>query len=312
MKNSPSLSVGALSRRCFLVKTALGASAVGSGCARVGFAAEKLSPPVVVFSKVFQALKFDFEAAAGVAAEAELDGIDCPVRPGGEVLPERAVEDLPRYAEALRQRGLQMPLITSAITSTGSPHAEAILRTAKKLGVRCYRLGFIERASDLAQQLREVKAQLKDLAALNLQIGLGAVFQNHSPSGRSYLGGDLGELRQIVSGFDSAQVGVAFDVGHALIVHGDGWREHFEKLRAHLKVAYVKDATREGRWVPFGEGDVGQTGYFKMLQQMGCHAPFCLHIEFDWSDKGKNKTRAALVKALEGRRRVLKEWLAAA
>ena len=95
-------------------------------------------------------------------------------------------------------------------------------------------------------------------------------------------------------------------------MHGDGWREHFERLKSHLKVAYVKDAKRDGRWVPFGEGDVGRTGYFGLLKQLGYHAPLCLHIEFDWSLQGKSKTRPALLKALKDSSRVLKQWLAEA
>ena len=120
-----------------------------------------------------------------------------------------------------------------------------------------------------AEQVREIRAQLKDLAALNQQIGIGAIFQNHSPSGRSYVGGDLAEMYDIVKDFDPAQIGVAFDIGHALVVHGDDWRRHFEKLKSHLKIAYVKDVKREGRWVPFGEGDIGSTGYFKLLKRTG-------------------------------------------
>jgi len=269
---------------------------------------------VVVFSKVYQTLNLSFAEAAAVTAEAGLDGVDCPVRPGGEIAPERAREELPRYAEALRRRNLELPLLTTAITSVASPQAEETLRTAKKLGVQYYRLGFVERQKDVpvARQLQQVKAQLKDLAALNKQIGIGGVVQNHSPAGRTYLGGDLGELEELVGDFDPAQIGVAFDIGHALIVHGDDWRPRFEKLKSHLRVAYVKDAKRQGRWVRFGEGDVGQTGYFKLLRQIGYRAPISLHIEFDWTDAGKSKNRAALVKALRESSVVLKQWLAEA
>lgn len=276
------------------------------------FAAGKPGPAIVVFSKVFQSLKLDFPDAASVSAEAGLDGIDCPVRPGGEVLPERVSEDLPRYFHALRARDLKLPLLTTAITSVASTKAEDILRTAKKLGAQFYRLGFVERQSDVASQIRELKAQLKDLAALNKEIGIGGLLQNHSPAGRTFLGGNLAELRELTAGFDPAQIGIAFDIGHALIVHGDDWKSHFEKIKSHLKVAYVKDATRAGRWVPFGQGEVGQTGYFKMLKQLGYNAPISLHIEFDWSEKGKSKTRPALVKALKESSRVLKQWLAEA
>jgi sugar phosphate isomerase/epimerase len=296
------LSRYGLSRREFITRavTLSSTAALWRGGASSCLAAEATVPPVVAFTKVYQALKLNFEDAAAVTAEAGLDGVDCPVRPDGEILPERAEEEMPRYVAALRKRHLNMPLLTTAITSASSPHTEEILRTAKQLGVQFYRLGFIERLSAVPweTQCREIKAQLKDLAALNRQIGIGALFQNHSPAGRTYVGGNLPELLELVQGFDPAQIGVAFDIGHALVVHGDRWRPHFEKLKPHLKVVYVKDVTRDGRWVPFGQGDIGRLGYFKLLRQMDYRAPISLHVEFDWTEKGKAKTRAALVKAL--------------
>ncbi len=304
------------SRRDFIAGTsAAAAGALLVGSSRAQAADVDISKlPIVVFSKIYQELKLDYANSAALTAEAGLDGIDCPVRPGGQVLPEKVAEDLPLYAEILQKHRLGMPLLTTAILEVSSPHAEEILRTGKKLGAQFYRLGFIERrkAGSAADQVREVRAQLKDVAALNKELGLGGLLQNHSPSGQTYLGGDLSELRALVEGFDPAQIGVAFDIGHALIVHGDGWRPHFEALKPHLKIAYVKDAQRGGRWVPFGRGDIAGTGYFKLLKQMGYHAPISLHIEFDWSQKGKNKTREAMLQALRESTQMLKKWLAEA
>ncbi len=303
-----------LSRRQFIAR-ALAASSTtalcGSGALR-GLAEATFSPPIVVFSKVYQELKLDFGEAAAVTAEAGIDGVDCPVRPGGEILPERTTQDLPVYSAALQKRGRQMPLLTTAITGVSTPHTEDVLRTAQKLGVRFYRLGFVLRrpAVPAARQVDEVKAQLKDLAELNKQIRIGAIFQNHSPAGRGYVGGDLADLYAIVKDFDPEQIGVAFDIGHALVVHGDDWRRHFDKLKSHLKVAYVKDVTRDGHWVPFGKGAIGSLGYFKLLKEMGYRAPISLHIEFDWTEGGRAKTRVALVKALQDSSRVLRRWLA--
>jgi L-ribulose-5-phosphate 3-epimerase len=267
---------------------------------------------VAVFSKVYQELKLNFAESAEVTAEAGLDGIDCTVRPGGEVLPERATEDLPRYADALRQRNVNMLLLTTAIQSVSSPHTEDILRAAKKLGIQYYRLGqwYHEAGTPTPKLVADIKAQLKDLAALNRQLGVCAVFQNHSPAGRRYAGGDLGELVEIVQGFNPDQIGVAFDIGHAILVHGEEWRPYFDRLKSHLRVAYVKDAKRSARFVPFGEGEIGRTDFFKLLRSSGCDAPLSLHVEFDWADKANGKTRAALVKALQASVRVLKSWRA--
>ncbi len=277
-----------------------------------GVAAGLKDLPIVVFSKVYQPLKLTFEESADLTAEAGLNGVDPAVRPGGEVLPEKAVDDLPRYFEALRKRGLSMPMITTGITSTSSTHAEDILRTARKLGIQYYRLGPTNRAdrSSLPKQIADIKAQLKELSALNKEIGITAMFQNHSPAGRAYVGGDLHEMHQIVSGLDPAQIGVAFDIGHAWVVHGAEWRRHFDQLKPWLKVAYVKDVQREPvRWVPFGEGDLDKLGYFKVLGQTGYHAPVSMHIEYDWDQKGKNRTRPVLLAALQNSRKVLAGWL---
>jgi sugar phosphate isomerase/epimerase len=302
-----------LSRREFLAQ-ALAASSTAALCGGTGLSAlaqEKPALPIVVFSKVYQSLKLKLEEAAALTAEAGLDGVDCPVRPGGEILPEHAAQELPQYAAVLRKRSLQLPLLTTGITDTSSPHTEDILRTAKKLGAQHYRLGFVLRRADVpaARQVDEVKGQLKDLAALNKQIGIGAIFQNHSPASRSYVGGDLDDLYAIVKDFDPAQVGVAFDIGHALVVHGDDWRRHFDKLKPHIRIVYVKDVTRAGHWVPFGQGDIASTGYFKLLKQMNYRAPISLHIEFDWTNGGKAKTRAALLKALQDSVQMLRRWL---
>src|SRR6266566_3932720 len=107
---------GDTSRREFIMKTALfsSATAVAGGGALSVLGAEKFAPPLALFSKVYQTLNLNFEDAAAVTAESGLDGIDPPVRPGGEVLPERVDEDLPRYAEALRKHNLRVLLLTTA------------------------------------------------------------------------------------------------------------------------------------------------------------------------------------------------------
>jgi len=302
-----------LSRRQFLARTAL-ASAALCGGALPAFAAQKFAPPVAVFSKVYQALKLNFDDAAALTAEAGLDGIDCPVRNGGEISPDRASDDLPRYAEALQKRNLKIHLLTTGITSAGSPHTEDVLRAAKKLGVKYYRLGFYNRdaAVPVEKQIAEIKAQLKDVAALNRQIGITGLFQNHSPAGETYVGGNLPELHEVTKDFNPDEIGIAFDIGHAILVHGDKWRSEFEKLKSHLKIAYVKDVKRGGRFVPFGEGDIGASGYFKVLKEMNYSAPISMHIEFNWAGADGSKTRAELLRALQQSLSTLKHWLAEA
>ena len=299
-----------------------------------GFAADGANlaiPPVAIFSKLYQELKLNFEQSAEVTAEAGLDGVDCAVRAGGEIEPERAADDMPRYADALAKDGAKMLLLTTGILGVDSPHCREILATAKKLGIRYYRLGFWHKPADAAAEkyLGEIKARLKELAALNRELGVCALFENHSAPGtkvggasqpeasaRKLLaegkssgmaGGDLAELYEIVKDFDSDQIAVAFDLGHAIIMHGDEWHAHFERLKSHIKVAYIKDVGRTSRFVPFGQGEFVKTDFFTLLKQMNYRAPISMHIEYAWAPDGK-KTRAAMVDMLKKNRQVLAQW----
>jgi sugar phosphate isomerase/epimerase len=298
-------------RREFLACAA--AAAAAGACRGNVFQDGKAVPPVAVFSKVYQELKLDFDAAAAITAEAGLQGIDCPVRPGGEITPERAADDMPRYAEALRKRKTDLLLLATGIVGVSSPHAEDILRTAKKLGIRYYRLGnhMIRGGQKAADLITETRARLKDLAALNKELGVCAIFQNHSPGGQ-YLGGNLAEMSEIVKDFDPDQLGVAFDLGHAIVVHGDDWTEHFERLKPHVKVAYVKDVRRPKQFTAFGEGEFGKTDWFKRLKQMNYAAPYSMHIEYEWAGKGNPKTREALLSTLKSSAAALRRWHAEA
>jgi L-ribulose-5-phosphate 3-epimerase len=304
-------------RRRFLRSLAVGgcASAFGLPSLLAAESAASLQPPIVVFSKIYQELKLSFEDSASLTAEAGLQGVDCTVRPGGEVLPERVADDLPRYHEALRKHRLEIPLLTTAIVGTDSPQTEQILRAAKQIGARFYRLGFVYRLPGEAVQgqIREWRAQLRGLATLNKELGLTALIQNHSPAGKSvYLGGDLSELGALVEGFSPQQIGIAFDIGHAIAVHGDDWRKHFEKLQQHFAIAYVKDVTKDRKWVQFGDGAIQESGYFQLLKARRYSEPFSLHIEYDWDEGGKAKNRSALLRALKESSAVLRRWYVAA
>ncbi len=316
-----------ISRRSFLDSvgqmTAAGALIAATGNSRVSAGSgSRPLPPLAIFSKLYQELKLDFEQSAEVTAEAGYSGIDCAVRPKGEIEPERAADDMPRYAEALGQHGTKMLLLATGISRVDSPHARDVLRTAKKLGIRYYRLDFFPRKADIAaeSQVVEIKASLTELAALNRELGVCAVFENHSAVGTKvggksnsggYVGGDLTELLSVVKDFDPDQIAVAFDIGHAIIEHGDEWRRHFEALKDHVRIVYVKDAGRTARFVPFGEGEVGNTDFFRLLVAMNYTAPLCIHIEYPWAPEGK-KTRAGMVDTMKNNRLVVEKWWQAA
>jgi len=310
-------TTGSTTRRGFLKVAGATAVAWNSGQLLWGYDSAGVDtaasmPPVAVFGKIFQELKLDFEQSARTTAEAGLDGVDCAVRPAGEVLPEQATEQLPRYADALARHKLRLLLMTTDIHGVDSPHAREILIAGKKLGARDYRLGYwMHQPETPAEKLRrEIRSRLKELAAMNAELGVCGLMQNHSSwsgKGRGPAGGDLDELYALVKDFDPRQIAVAFDLGHAIIAHGDAWRERFEKLKPFVRIVYVKDVRRTGQFVAFGQGEFGPSGFFPMLAKMNYRAPLSMHIEYAWAPDGK-KTRSALAAVLKSSRSVLGQW----
>lgn len=301
---------GLLTRRDFLKSTT--AIALALGLDSISAAEKESKYRFVIFSKIYQPLKMTFQEAAELTALAGYDGVDCPVREGGEIEPKNVENELPLYAGELKKRGCNTILLTSGITSVKSPYAENVLKTAKALGIKYYRLGMSYHSDNepLQKQIDRIKEELKELAVLNRKIGITAIFQNHSPTGkRVYVGGNLDEMHELIKDINPDEIGVAFDLAHAIIVHGDDWRAKFDLIKSHFKIAYIKDVKRPRSFVPFGEGEFSKSDFFKILKQMKYNEPFSIHIEFDYAGKGNKPTKDALLKAMINCREMLKKWL---
>ena len=241
---------------------------------------------ISVFSKHFQWT--NCREMAAIAKDIGFDGIDLTVREGGHVLPERVEEDLPKAAEDIRRAGLELPMITAEIVDAGSPHAEAILKTASRVGIRYYRWGgFVYTAAkSIPDQLAEFKARVKDLAALNKEYGVCAMYHTHS--GINRMGAAIWDLWYVLKDFDSRYVGVNYDIGHATVEGGyGGWMSTARVAAPMMRGVAVKDfkwgTTANGHWQPQwcqpGRGMVDFAKFFTMLKSAQFSGPFQLHYE---------------------------------
>jgi sugar phosphate isomerase/epimerase len=240
---------------------------------------------VCLFSKHLQWL--DYDAMAETAAEIGFDGVDLTVRPGGHVLPERAEEDLPRAVEAVRGAGLDVPLMTTAITDPRDPHAEPILRTAHALGIAAYRMGYLdyEDGRSLVDTLEDYRPRLRDLAALNAEYEIHGAYQNHDGT---RVGSPLWDLWYLLRDLDPRWIGCQYDVRHATVEGGNTWRLSLELLRPYIRTLVAKDfkwAQRDGgRWrvqdVPLGEGMVDFDAFFALVERYGIAGPISVHFEY--------------------------------
>lgn len=276
------------SRRAFVSQISRAAALVAVAPAAVSIAADRSLAAkrfkLAGFTKPFQNLSF--EDTADVVAEIGWDGIECPVRKGGQVLPERVEEDLPKMVEALRKRNLEVLTIATDIRNASDPFTERVVRTASKLGIKIYRLAHLRyhKSKPIPEQVREIRAGFAELAALNRELGICAAYENHS--GVDSVGAAIWDMHQFLDGFDPDQYGICFDIGHATIEGGYAWPTNFRLIQPLLKAVYVKDFLwkRDGgkwkaEWRPLGEGMVSND-FFQALKASEFEGPIVQHHEY--------------------------------
>lgn len=247
-------------------------------------AAPKKDYKIIAFSKPFRDKSPD--ETADIVAEIGWDGIECGVRAKDtHIEPARVEEDLPKMVEALKKRGKEVTIVTTDITQL-NPIGEKVLRTMAKLGIKKYRLGFTKYVKEKhpSQVVAEVGAALKDIAALNKQLGLQSGWQNHS--GVDYVGASIWDLWTMMKDLDPKHMGVCFDIGHATVEGGLSWPTQARLIEPHLTAVFCKDFFWEKgekawapHWVNFGTGSV-QKSFFDWLRTTNFNGPLSQHHEY--------------------------------
>jgi sugar phosphate isomerase/epimerase len=304
-----------------LVREAAAAESKRKAAAAAALPAWTGGPTVMhVFTKPLHWMSWADTAALVKAAG--YDGLDYTVRvPQGHVLPERVEEDLPRAVEAARAAGLKVEMITTEINGLKTPHAEKIVRTAARLGVKYYRLGFFNYDLQLGVKgtLDSLKPQLRDLAALNQSVGIHGAIQNHAGP---RVGGPMWDLYELLREIDPRWLGVQFDIRHAVAEAGQSWPLTLRLLAPWIKCTDLKDF----RWeqsagkaaidnVPIGEGVVPYEAYFKLVRELGLNGPASVHFEyppFERSPMSEAEKRAKFPELMRKDRAALKAVMAKA
>ncbi len=265
-----------ISRRHFMI-----ASASTLAAANGTWAAESTKRnPICVFTKPFQSLSYD--ELADRIAEIGCDGIEATIRDGGHIEPSRVPEELPKMVEALRKRDLEITVMTSSINDPSDPMTEPVLRTAAGLGIERYRMKYFNYDANqpVAKQIAGWRSQFRDLAAMNAEIGIRGLYQNHA-SGKM-LGAALWDIGRVLDGIPIEQIAVAYDIRHATVEGGMSWPTTFQMILPHVDTVYVKDfvwGPTAPENVPLGEGRVDPK-FFEMLAKANFIGPISLHEEY--------------------------------
>jgi sugar phosphate isomerase/epimerase len=251
----------------------------------------------------------DYDELASQIAEAGFDGIEVTARQKDSYInPARAADELPRLHESLAKHGLEITILTTDILHADEPTAAPLLRVAKSLGVPRYRLGFYN--YDLEQpiipQLIELRPVFRDLAAMNREIGIAALYQNHCAA--KNMGATLWDLHSLIKEYPLSEMACVFDIRHATVEGGEAWPVYWDLMLPHTTALSAKDFRWNGRksqHVPLGTGQVDPK-FFQMVRKSDFAGPISVHVEYlPQGDAAENLT------ALKTDLTTLRGWLEA-
>jgi len=219
--------------------------------------------------------------------DAGFDGVDLTVRKGGHVLPERAADELPRAIDAVRAQGVQVPMITTELTSAAGPLAKPLLEAAARSGVRYFKTGYWRYTSspDVRAQVAAAGEALAGLATLARECGIEMGFHNHA----AYIGAALWDIAPAIDRLDARWAGYYFDPRHAVAEGGGGaWKAAAHLVAPRLKMVAFKDflwAKTDKGWqienCPLGEGLVDWSWIGNALREARFNGPISLHLEYE-------------------------------
>lgn len=272
--------------------------------------------PVAIFEKVFEGLTY--HELADVVAEIGADGIEATIRPGGHIAPQSAAVELPKLVAALAQRGKRIVIAATDITAADQQGAEPLLRLLKANGVTHYRLGYYhyDKSRSPLEQVAGFAKSAAGLAALNQEIGIQGLYQNHSGGGRrgGYVGALGWDAALLLREIDPDAIGIALDTRHLRKDTGSSWQTAVAVCKPHVRSIYVKDGvwfgdrSLEYKDVPLDTGFVNAE-VFRHIRAGLAPMPICIHME--WLGY-RVFEKAEIPQAIEAHQRdiaALRRWL---
>jgi sugar phosphate isomerase/epimerase len=280
-----------ITRRSFIQKASLASLAIpamgSTSLSAINFAGSPIEEgkrKIHVFSKHLHWL--DYKHMAEFVAECGFDGADITVRKDGHVEPARVVEDLPKVVEAMKKAGKEVTMITTSILKAEDPNAYAILKTAGRLGIKYYRMGWYDYMPDKSVDYNfgVIDVELQKLVALNKQFKIKGAYQNHAGDG---VGSAVWDIGMLLKKINSPWLGMQYDIRHATVEGPNSWPTGYEYVKPYINTLDIKDFTwqnKDGKWapqnVPLGEGVVNFDKYFSAVKTLSVEIPMCLHFEY--------------------------------
>lgn len=245
----------------------------------------------VLFTDNLAALKIPEVCAE--AKRAGFDGLDLTLRPGGHVLPENAEVGLAEARRAADAAGMALPMVTTAVTDTDTPHAEAVFAAAAHYGATRLKLGYwrYEPFGTLVKQIDAARAKLERLAKLGRKYNVLPCVHCHSGPILAN-GGPM--LYLLLRDFKPEEVGAYIDPMHMTVEGGlSGWEMGLDLLAPWVALVGIKnfrwaprprDAKGQARfateYVPLEDGQAPLPEFVERLKQLNYDGVVSLHSEY--------------------------------
>lgn len=255
-----------------------------------GAAKVRTTPAVCLYSQ--HLIKIEYDALGMVLRDLGFDGCDLAVVPGGHVPPERAGNDLMRAIEAVSGVGLEVPILTTSMTTGADPAGRTILSIAGFMGIPVFRPGYWHygNAPDIEMRQMEVQREMMGLASVARAYNVAMAVHNMTGDN---VGASLFELSSMFRGIDPRWVGYDFDPGYATEQGGPSGCTTVTRLAVpRLKAVTVKDfywGKDGGAWkavaCPLGEGMVDWPAFFATLAKARYIGPLTIELKYQAKDE---------------------------
>ena len=251
----------------------------------------RTTPAVCLYSQ--HLIKVEYEAVGMVLRDLGYDGCDMAVVPGSHIPPQQAGSDLMRGIEAVTGVGLDVPIISTNVTSANDMSGRQILSIAGFMGVGLFRPGEWKygNAPDLEARLAEAQREIFSLASVGRAYNVAMAFSN-GPA--DTVGASVWDVSGILRGIDPHWVGYDFDPGYATENGGPGGAAMALRLvTPKLKAVTVRDFTwnkeASGAWkatpCPLGEGMVDWQQFFAALARVRFVGPVTIQVGYNPKDE---------------------------
>lgn len=285
MRFAPSGYTARVSRRGVL--TSLGAAfAAGRLSAQKTSAGPlpRATPALCLFS---EALKVDYNDMAPFLQALGFDGVELSIEPGGHIPLEGDIDlHLERAIEAMTGSGLDVPVLSTTVTSVQSKEMRTIMGWGSEMRVPILSPGQWPNNGDGMASVVKAQREISMLAQVGRAAKMQIALHNATPN---FVGSSVAELNTAIRPFDS-NVGFNFDVGYAAAYSQPS---ALQVALPRLKMATVRDC----KWTkaadgsqtltqcPLGEGMVDWPQFFGALAKANFTGPITLRVEYAAKDE---------------------------